>query len=89
MWLQVEEMVELEGKEIEVKNIYPDSIFNKIIEALIEIRRSGTHDTYMEFFGSGFAITLIILHCECADRINFLLNNLRPQLRRLFYKLRI
>ena len=60
---------ELDGKEIEVKAIYPDNMFHKIIEALIEIRRSGTHDTYMEFFGS-FAKQSLSL-----SLLNYLTNN--------------
>lgn len=51
VWSQIEEYIELDRNEIEVKKIYPDGLFPKIIEALIEIRHSGTHDTYMEFFG--------------------------------------
>lgn len=52
VWSQVEEIIELDGDEIMVKKVYPDDVFGKIIEALIAIRHSGTHDTYMEFFGS-------------------------------------
>jgi hypothetical protein len=46
-----------------VKKVYPDDVFGKIIEALIAIRHSGTHDTYMEFFGSHLThLNLTYLH---------------------------
>lgn len=51
IWQRVEEYIELDGNEIIVKNIYSDSLFPRIIDALMIFRNTGSPATYMEFFG--------------------------------------
>lgn len=54
VWHQIEELLDFNGNEILVHNIYSDNLFSKIIDALITIRQMGDHDFYMEFFGINF-----------------------------------
>jgi guanylate cyclase len=54
LWDNIQELLNFDGNQIMTNNCYPDSIFPKVIEALVMLRQEGDNDFYMEFFGKKF-----------------------------------